>query len=176
MITRLLFVPLLLGCVLLSGCASSRLQSSEPPTVVAGATWSVMPLVNNTESPYAGERAQQILAALLGSRGLNRVDLPPAPAADNALPWDNGAAVSQQGMDWASRNHVRYVLLGSVDEWRYKIGLDGQPAVGFTLRLMDLTTSQVVWSGTGAASGGSHQGVAVLAQATLDRLVSRLLR
>jgi hypothetical protein len=62
-----------------------------------------------------------------------------------------------------------------VDEWTYKIGLDGQPAVGFTLSVVDLGSGKVIWTGAASASGGSRQGVAVLAQDTLDRLTTRLM-
>ncbi|OBS08495.1 hypothetical protein [Acidihalobacter prosperus] len=171
---RIVGLLTLFSLILLSGCATSSLYTSPKPTTVADTGWAVPALVNNTATPYAGARAQQMLAALLVSHGVHQVRLPP-PASDNAaLPLHNGEAEQAAALAWARTQHLRYALLGSVDEWRYKVGLDGQPAVGFTLRLVDLENGHTLWSGTAAATGGSREGIAVLAQKTLNRLIDRL--
>lgn len=171
----LIFSLLTLALTSLAGCATHAIDAGKAPGLSQGVSWSVVPLVNNTETPYAGARAQQILVALLGSRDLGPVELPPEKQGDSVLPVDQGQEASKQGLEWAARHQVRYALRGSVDEWKYKTGLDGQPAVGFTLQLVDLNSHQVLWSGTASASGASHQGLAVLAQQTLKQLLERLL-
>lgn len=173
--SRILGLLALCGLLVLSGCATRSLYTSPRPAMSDSAGWAVPALVNNTATPYAGARAQQMLAALLISHRVDRVQQPPSPADNAALPVHNGEADQAATLAWARAQHLRYALLGSVDEWRYKIGLDGQPAVGFTLRLVDLDNGHTLWSGTAAATGGSREGIAVLAQQTLNRLLDRLL-
>ena len=37
--------------------------------------------------------------------------------------------IARDAMDWARRQGLEYVICGSVEEWQYKNGLDGEPAV-----------------------------------------------
>ncbi len=160
----------------ISGCATVQINTSASPHPDRQAAWCVLTPINNTSTPYAGGRVQQQLAALLGARGLSHVLVAPAPGGGGPLPVGEGAKDQKQQLAWARHHGARYVLLGSVDEWHYKIGLDGQPAVGFTLRLMDLRSGQTLWSGAASASGGSREGLAVLSERTLAGLLKRLLR
>ncbi|MGH9478832.1 MAG: hypothetical protein ACRD1A_06350 [Terriglobales bacterium] len=166
---------LVLTALGLSGCASTQLDTAPSPHPDREAAWCVPPPANNTSTPYAGERVQRQLAALLGARGLPRLLLPPASDNSGPLPIDNGANDQRQALDWARHHGARYALLASVDEWDYKIGLDGQPAVGFTVRLLDLQSGRIIWSGVASASGNSREGLAVLSERTLSGLVERLL-
>ena len=159
----------------LSGCATVQLNSSASPHPDRQAIWCVLAPINNTSTPYAGGRVQQQLAALLGARGLRNVLVAPPSEHGGPLPIGRGIKRQREELAWAHRHDARYALLGSVDEWHYKIGLDGQPAVGFTLRLLDLRSNKTVWSGVASASGGSREGLAVLSARTLSGLLKRLL-
>jgi hypothetical protein len=172
------FVPLVsasLLLALLTACASASFHAGRTPTTERSASWVVAPLLNNTATPYAGQRAAQLVSALLAQRGVGAVQVAPAPADAGGLPIDNGAGGQDAAKTFAQQQNARYLVRGSVDEWTYKIGLDGQPAVGFTLDVVDLGSGKVIWTGAASASGGSRQGVAVLAQETLDRLTARLM-
>jgi hypothetical protein len=158
----------------LSGCATTQLNAAPSPHPDRHALWCVVAPVNNTSTPYAGGRVQQQLAALLGARGLRQVLVAPS-SSGGPLPVGDGAKGQQRALSWAHGHDARYALLGSVDEWHYKIGLDGQPAVGFTLRLIDLESGKTLWSGAASASGGSREGLAVLSERTLSGLLGRLL-
>jgi len=159
----------------LSGCVTTQFNSAPSPHPDRQALWCVLPPINSTSTPYAGERVQQQLAALLGTQGLRHVLLAPAPGDNGPLPIGNGTAGERQALNWARQHAARYVLEGSVDEWDYKVGLDGQPAVGVTLRLLDLQSGEIIWSGAASASGGSREGLAVLSERTLSGLLKRLL-
>ncbi len=164
-----------LAALVLSGCATVQMNASPSPHPDRGALWCVLQPINNTSTPYAGGRVQQQLGALLGARGLRSVLLAPSFQGGGPLPIGANAKQQRQELAWAHRHAARYALLGSVDEWHYKIGLDGQPAVGFTLRLVDLRTGETVWSGVASASGSSREGLAVLSTRTLAALLKRLL-
>jgi polysaccharide biosynthesis protein PelC len=169
------WICIMLGALALSGCATTQFNSAPSPHPDGQALWCVVAPINGTSTPYAGERVQQQLAALLGAQGLTRVLLAPAAGENGPLPIDNGTTGERQALDWARHHQARYALEGSVDEWDYKVGLDGQPAVGVTLRLLDLKSGEIIWSGAASASGGSREGLAVLSERTLAGLLKRLL-
>ena len=169
------WILLLCAAAGLAGCATVQLAASASPHPDRQAVWCVLTPVNNTSTPYAGGRVQQQLAALLGVHGLTHVLLAPSPGDSGPLPVGEWGKDQREQLAWAHRHGARYALLGSVDEWHYKIGLDGQPAVGVTLRLMDLRTGTTLWNGVAAASGSSREGLAVLSARTLAGLLKRLL-
>ncbi|MGH8289752.1 MAG: penicillin-binding protein activator LpoB [Steroidobacteraceae bacterium] len=171
----IIWTCLVLAALGVAGCATTQFNSAPSPHPDVQALWCVLPPSNNTSTPYAGERVQQQLAALLGAQGLTHVLLAPAPGASGPLPIDNGAAGEGPALEWARHHEARYALEGSVDEWDYKVGLDGQPAVGITLRLLDLESGQIIWSGAASGSGGSREGLAALSERTLAGLLKRLL-
>jgi polysaccharide biosynthesis protein PelC len=59
-------------------------------------------------------------------------------------------------------------------EWRYKVGIDGEPAVGLTLKIIDLSNGRVLWSATGAKSGWSREALASVAQSLILNMVNTL--
>jgi hypothetical protein len=61
---------------------------------------------------------------------------------------------------------------GAVDEWRYKVGVDGEPAVGVALQVVDLQSGAVVWSAVGAKSGWSREALAAVAQKLIGELIA----
>ena len=65
-------------------------------------------------------------------------------------------------------------MSGSVEEWQYKNGLDGEPAVGLSLRVLDARTGQVLWSNSGARAGWSRESLAGSAQKVLNTLIGDL--
>lgn len=174
-LTQATLAAVLILAAALSGCATVQVNAAPSPHPDRDALWCVVAPMNNTSTPYAGGRVQQQLAALLGARGLPHVLLAPSGDGGGPLPIGDDAKGQSHAIEWAHRHDARYALLGSVDEWHYKIGLDGQPAVGFTLRLLDLQSGKTLWSGAASASGGSREGLAVLSERTLAGLVGRLL-
>ena len=163
-----------IAALVIAGCASASFHASPAPTLAPQATWVVAPLVNNTATPYAGDRAARLVSTLLAQRTGSQVLVPPAPSDATGLPLDNGEAAETNARSYAGKHGAQYLVEGSVDEWNYKIGLDGQPAVGFTLSVIDLATGKTIWTAAASATGGSREGVAVLAQDTLSGMLGKL--
>ena len=61
-----------------------------------------------------------------------------------------------------------------MEEWQYKNGLDGEPAVGISLRVLDAKSGTVLWSKSGARAGWSRESLAGNAQTVIDKLVGAL--
>lgn len=139
-----------------------------------GAKWVILPMANHTETPQAGLRAEVILESLLRQRGVQTLVRPPSvPAADvmGDLP---DRKVQQDAQRWAAEQGIRYALTGAVDEWRYKVGVDGEPAVGLVLQVIDLSSGEVVWTATGAKSGWSREALSAVGQKLMRDLLGDL--
>ena len=141
----------------LSACAV--VDSGRAPATSASDAWVVLPIVNYTETPQAGLRAETIATSILKARGFTNLKQYPARA-----------------LDWARGEKARYALTGAVDEWRYKVGVDGEPAVGITLQVIDVQSGNVIWSAAGSRTGWSRDAVSAVAQKLLRELLSPLGR
>lgn len=164
---------LLLAALLVSGCVTLN-QGGIPLSYQE--SWALLPFINNTETPYAAERAEAVTAALLYARGVQRLE---RSAAETAKPEeyplaDRGELKQKAALEAAKQKKVRYALAGTVNEWRYKVGLDGEPVAGFTLQVIELPEGRVVWSGAVGKSGWSRDAVSAVAQQVLDRLLGEI--
>ncbi|GKS85200.1 penicillin-binding protein activator LpoB [Acidovorax sp. SUPP2522] len=165
------------GGALLLLAACSTIDRGEPPALERNATWVVLPFANHTETPLAGNRAEAIAQALLHARGVGRIQRYPTTTQQEAL-FDAGDAKRQQEvLAWAREQQAKYALTGAVDEWRYKVGVDGEPAAGVTLQIIDVASGDTIWSGTGGKSGWSREALSGVAQKLIrDLLDSGLSR
>lgn len=154
----------------LAGCAILDSGSSGTP-LARGARWALLPIVNHTDVPQAGLRAEAITEGLLRARGLNGLVRYPAAMNPESLFDPAERRIQTEAQEWARKEGVRYGVVGAVDEWRYKVGVDGEPAVGVALQVIDLQSGAVVWNAVGARSGWSRESLAGVAQ----RLIRDLL-
>ena len=155
-------------CVL---AACSTVDRGRAPTLQANAEWTVLPFANHTETPMAGNRAESVAEALLHARGVGKVKRYTSTAQQEAL-FDAGDNKRQeQALAWAREQGVRYALAGTVDEWRYKVGVDGEPAAGITLQIIDVQSGDILWSGAGGKSGWSREALSAVAQKLIRELL-----
>lgn len=169
---RKLSLVLLVG-LLLSGCVTLRQGGS---TASFSDSWALLPFINNTETPYAAERAEAVTAALLHAHGMQKLERTVTEKAggDNHLGLDRGELRQKAALEAAKQKNIRYAIAGTVNEWRYKVGLDGEPVAGFTLQVIELPGEKVVWSGVAGKSGWSRDAVSAVAQQVLDSLIEDL--
>ena len=162
--------PWLLATVIaLAGCTTLR-TTSDTPKLSTAQPWVLLPMENLAQAPQAAERVERIAAALLRARGI-RVQDYPRDTDTSPLLLTNDVARYQKALSWARQQDATYGVTGSVNEWRYKAGLDGEPAVGVTLRVVELNTGSVVWTATGARAGWGREAVSMTAQKVLDDLI-----
>jgi TolB-like protein len=168
---RLLLLVLLISALSVTGCVTLNQRGTE---VSFNDSWALLPFVNNTETPYAAERGESIVAALLHARGIQNLERPVTETKPEDLGLDRGEKRQREALEWAKQKKVRYALSGTVNEWRYKVGLDGEPVAGFTLQLIELPSGNVVWSGAAGKSGWSRDAVSSVAQQILDKLLGEI--
>ena len=157
--------------VLCALAACSTVDRGRAPALQANAEWTVLPFANHTETPMAGNRAESVAEALLHARGVGKVKRYTSTAQQEAL-FDAGDTKRQeQALAWAREQGVRYALAGTVDEWRYKVGVDGEPAASITLQIIDVQSGDILWSGAGGKSGWSREALSAVAQKLIRELL-----
>ena len=135
----------------------------------------VIPFTNNTETPLAGDRAMSVTAAVLESRGACCLAVyQHRPQGKVLFPGMTVVESRRSMLAWARKVHARYALTGSVNEWTYKVGLDGEPVVGLSIQLLDVNTGRILWTGVGSSSRGSRIAVSTAAQKLVNYLLDGL--
>ncbi|MFV8572077.1 hypothetical protein ACNQ6O_12805 [Marinobacter sp. SBS5] len=169
----MLMRSLALGLTLafLAGCSVMQSQMQSEP-VDLDSKFAVIPLGNLSQTPQAGDQAASILSALLRARGAAEVELY-LPTDDNPLIYDNHDR-QQDAIATARDEGADIIVEGTVDEWRYKSGLDGEPAIGITLVFRNADDNSVIWSATGARTGWGREGVAVAGHKVLEKLLDEM--
>ena len=154
-----------------SACAVIDTGTASAP-IDRTARWAVLPIVNHTDVPQAGLRAEAITEGVLRARGVGGLTKYPPTLNPESLFEPSERRAQLEAQDWAKKNGVRYGVTGAVDEWRYKVGVDGEPAVGVALQVIDLESGAVVWSAVGAKSGWSRESLAGVAQKLIRELLA----
>lgn len=170
---QMALTSLVLGMSLLQAC--STLHTTPTASLDKKAQWVLLPAINNTETPQAGARLDSITASLLRVNGVNQLSVYQSNNNNESLFDLADRRNQEQALNAVKSTGAKYAVAASVDEWRYKVGLDGEPAAGVTVNIIDLSTGQVVWSGTAAKTGWSREAVSAIAQKTVDQLLKNAL-
>lgn len=167
---------LLLAALALAGCASYSTRSLLPAGTALDGTlkWALLPLVNHTDTPQAALAAESIAEHVLRLRGIGDLVRYPAALSRDSVFEPAERRMVDEAQKWAREQGARYGLTGVVEEWRYKVGIDGEPAVGVTLQVIDLTSGRVLWSASGARSGWSREALSGVANQLLGELLGQL--
>jgi polysaccharide biosynthesis protein PelC len=169
----LLSAFLALSTLLLGACATTSGTSPSAP-LDAGARWALLPLSNHTDTPQAALAAEALTEHLLRLRGVSQLQRYPATLARDTLFEPSERRVIDDARAWAKQQGVRYGVSGAVEEWRYKVGVDGEPAVGVSLQVIDLSNDTVVWSAAGGQAGWSRSALSATAHTLIDDLLDSL--
>ena len=166
-----IFVTMLLA-VLVAGCATTDSGGTGAGPIDRNAKWVMLPVLNHTEVPQAGLRAEAITEGLLRANGVGDLTRYPATMSQDTILQPSERNVFEEADKWARAYGARYAVYGAVDEWRYKVGIDGEPAVGVALHIRDMQNNQVVWTGVGGKSGWSRESLSGVAQKLIRELLA----
>lgn len=165
-----------IGLILvLTACTTVNLNLNRPIALPVHAPLLVGPIANYSDTPLANKQVESMLVGILNNKGFNRVQAFPAKQDCNKLLYCPEEGISRDHLlRWARRNHYRYILTGAVNEWRYKVGLDGEPVAGVSLMILDSQTGQTLWSGVGSIIGSPRLGLDVVGQDLLNRILKTI--
>ena len=129
------------------------------------------PFFNATNDDHAGRALTELTGSALVERGvpLYQTEEVLLSAQGDTAPGPDG-----RYQELASTVGASHLLIGTVHEYRYKTDLDGDPAVGITIRLVDAKTGRTVWQGSSSTIGYAFASVTSASQKAVRRLVRRL--
>ncbi len=159
-----------LGCVLtlalVVGLGACAVVQSTPLglRIAPGDSVALLPIANHTDVPQAGLRAESIVEASLRAKGIGQLQIYPPQLNPETLFEPSERKAQLESEKWAKAQGIRYAVYGSVDEWRYKVGLDGEPAVGMVFHVKDLKSNEVVFSASGGRTGFGREALSAVAQ------------
>lgn len=167
---RLMTAAAWLAAAVLAGCAG--IQHSASPAMSCAEKWAVLPIRNYSETPLAGQSAARMLANALRSKGLADLQHYPSSLDDSLGGFGASEGQYERALDWARGQRIRYGVTGSVTEWRYKSGMDGEPAVGMALEVVDVESGKGLWSAGGARTGWSSDALSGVGLKLVGRLLA----
>ncbi|MBE0491329.1 MAG: hypothetical protein IBX44_03645 [Sulfurospirillum sp.] len=162
-----------IGMIFLSGCSTATIVTTEkslPKTYwdVNGTynekrdvSIALFRLNNYTDTPQAGMRASNIIEGILVAKGytiINHMD-------DKVSSIDKAKKIAKE-------DGSKYFMYGGVSEWRYKTGIDGEPAVSIQCSLYNSQNADLVWSATGSDSDWGNASIGTTAQDLLSEMMS----
>ena len=128
-------------------------------------TYAVIPFENYTETPLAGYRVAAIVEGVLKSKGFKVIRI-------WKYSYNEPSEEELKKLFKEAKENADYVIYGTVNEFRYKTGIDGEPAVSVTLYIYDTQKEERVFAGTASASGWAHESLGTVTQ----KLVNKLLK
>jgi polysaccharide biosynthesis protein PelC len=167
--TRLLVLGLTL---LLAGCMSTVVyDGSQAGNAIRVERVLLPPFVNATDDEHASRALTEMTGSALVEAGI--------PLFQTEETLIRSAADKAQGPDGryaelARSVNASHLLIGTVHEYRYKTDLDGDPAVGLTLRLVDATSGQTLWQGTSGNVGYAFASITSASQKAVRALVRQI--
>jgi TolB-like protein len=148
--------------LMVGGC--STLEHGPAVKLDQSASWVVLPFTNHSDTPQAGMRLEALLDSQLRSRGVASLQRYPVEASPELMFDPRESKLQERARQWAKGQRARYGVTGSINEWRYKVGVDGEPAVGLTLQIIDFESDRVVYTASGARTGWSREALSAVAQ------------
>jgi len=164
-------LPLFALLLLLPGC-STVVRDERKPHVNEGKFLMVMPpFLNATDNEHAGQALTQLTGSTLLEHGipLFQTEEILSKTADDTAPKQE-----VRNLQIAQENKASYLLIGTVHEYRYKSDLSANPAVGITLRLVNVSDGRTLWQGSSSKVGHVHSSLTSTAQKTVRELVSKI--
>lgn len=151
----------ILSTILFSGCSTTALVSTQNslPPVNKTAQISMFELANYTDTPRAGMRATNIVEGVLLARGYT-LKTHISQKIDSL----------EDAKDSAKEDKSQYFLIGGISEWRYKTGIDGEPAVSLKLSLYNTEDAKLIWSATGSDSDWGNGSIGSTAQNLIEQM------
>ena len=154
-----------IGCSSIVNKKNAQLPNNK--TYAIGSFW------NYTETPMAGLRAASIVESVVAKEGIQLLSL---------IDGDEKNALSQSKLAFltaekavAKTKGANYLITGEVQEWRYKTGIDGEPVVSYSVKVIDLNTNNTLFNAVGAKSGWGNKSIGVVAQEIAKELIPQFI-
>jgi len=157
--------------LILAGCASVVHQGHARRLDASAVRIFLPQFANATEDEHAARAVTELAASALLERSVPLVQTEAALVHSRA---ENAAGADGLYLETARSLKATHLLIGTVHEYRYKTDLDGNPAVGISLRLVDVTDGHTVWQGSSSRVSVFLASLSKTAQRAVRDLVAQL--
>jgi len=156
----LLLITIVMSSLFFSACSEKTLTVSKNafPQQKEAKSITLFVLQNYTDTPRAGMRASSIVEGVLGAKAYTVITV------TQNVQQNNQRTIAKE-------NNSPYYMTGAVSEWRYKTGIDGEPAVSIRLALYETQTGKLVWSATGANNDWGAGSIGTTAQSLIEDML-----
>lgn len=156
---------LLFIIIFMSGCGGVGVSSSKTiSTVDKSQKMTIYAMNNYTDTPRAGMRAANIAEGILLADGYQ---------IDSKIDSDSRKLTLDEKLSVAAKRGSRYIFVGGVSEWRYKTGIDGEPAISLQFKIIDTTTRVVKWSAVASDSSWGNDSIGTVAQDLITDMIKK---
>ena len=163
---------ILLGSLLiLSACSS--IAHKKATLLSTDKTYAIASFWNYTETPMAGLRAASIVESVLSQKNIALHSLIDG-SNDVALKEGKQKLFNLQKKQAKSMG-ANYLITGNVQEWQYKTGIDAEPVVSYSIKIIDLTNNVIVFNAVGAKSSWGHKSIGIVAQEIAKELIPKFI-
>lgn len=157
---------------LVVSCASTQLDVEGVQSLSTERPLYVLPFINASESPRAGEKVQALLVTMLRAQSGQELQLVLDEDSEGGLPQLDDDRRVARALSGLRERGPGWAFSGTVVEWTYRPGLDDHPAVSLSLRVLDVEDGRVVWSASASSDGRGSLGG--LAQSLLKQMVKAI--
>lgn len=165
----ILFITL----ILLFFTACSSLSNKQNVQLPLNKKYAISSFWNYTETPMAGLRASTIVESVLSEKNILLYSL--IDGSDEVELSSTKIDFLKNKIETAKNMGADYLITGNVQEWRYKTGIDGEPVVSYSIKIINLKANTVVFNGVGAQSGWGHKSIGVVAQEIAEDIAPNFL-
>lgn len=159
----------------LAGCSGTIIDRNQSLSMPRDSKVLVVPFENNSDTPDAGKRASAIVSNLLKVKGFSNINqIHQKNSCDLLNSCKDNRLSMREVRKRALKQHAQYIVSGFVNEWRYKVGLDGEPSVGSGIVITDVLTGDSVFTVVGSRTGHSWSGLSDTAQKLFKNMLSTL--
>lgn len=161
----------LVSILLFTGCSS--IVHKKSTSLSSTKTYAIASFWNYTETPMAGLRAASIVESVLSQENIAIHSL--IDGADDVSLKKSKRELFNLQKEQAKNMQANYLITGSVQEWQYKTGIDGEPVVSYTLKVIDLSNNAIIFNAVGAKSAWGHKSIGVVAQEIAKELIPQFI-
>jgi TolB-like protein len=149
---------------LMFGCVRENFNVRKASINVKDTT--VIPFANFTQTPMAGYRVAGILEGILRSKNIK--------LKGSLWDFEERDYSIEDIKKLLKDSNATYIITGYVNEYRYKTGIDGEPAVSITLKIYDKKKDKYIYSATFSRVGDTYNSVSVLTQEGFNKVFEKL--
>jgi len=128
----------------------------------------VLPFINNSETPSSGLKVKNIVENFLFTK---KIKISSCDLVENDNFTDKDL---KDYLESLKSKNIDFVFFGYVNEWRYKAGVDSEPAVSLTINLYDLKNDKLIWSASGSKTSSSYKSIGIVSQELIKKLLSKI--